>query len=409
MPYVSGYFTRTYNFFVTHTLCWNSVEGFMGYGLDNDWLPAGFSTIRYESLVANASGAANLLSGVCNMYSVTDLPVALSRAFGFSKYTVINLDWIGMERLHFAGYFYNQSNLLKRDCSEYAYWRPLSVSVKFVPQYSRPPSESVNSQCTKAHIPPVQTFLQTAGGTVNELGGPLSSSTWSTVPTSKVFSAAVTSGATAGTDITYSDSKLITRVWNSDARNLVGYIIPAEGDTADNLDQPNGIRQQYSGIFGTVGHMPNAEFLSSFRRSNYARAYLSFNKPTRFTYNYPRPDLAATFSRGGSTASGGAWYPNNPKQFYFSQAANNPFSNIIDVTRRGWLSATAETIGQFRTEATIGDYTANTNIVYSVHKYIPYQNAVLFIPGVDVETLTQRYNLQFSYRCQYGSKIYDYQ
>lgn len=387
----------------------NSVESFMGYGLDNDWLPAGFSVIPYESLVANAQGANNLLSGVCNMYSVVDLPIALARAFGFSKYTVINLDWLGMERLHFAGYFYNQSNLLKRDCSEYAYWRPVSVSVKFVPQYSRPSSQAVNSGYSQAHIPPVQTFLQTAGGTVDTLGGPLTSSTWSTVPASKVFSAAVTSGANAGTNITFSDSKLLNRVWNSDARNLVGYIIPAEGDTADNADTVNVIQQLMAGVFGTVGHMPTAEFLSSFRRSNYARAYLSFNKPTRFTYNYPRPDSAVTFNRGPVTASGGAYYVRNPKQFYFSLSPNNPYDAFFDVMRRGWLRAISEPIGQHRTEATIGNFNAATNIVYSIHKYLPIQRAVLFIPGVDVETLTQRYNIQFSYRCQYGSKIYDYQ
>lgn len=436
---------RTYNFLFTHLSVLSSTGQFPAISTDvntydGGWLPASFLNLDYDHLSVNASGFQHFWTSPLNMYSVSNISAVNARVFGCTKYTVIRLDWLGMLRCQFSGFFTEVTKQIQEDFQKYGYWRPGRITVKLIPKFGRPPSfqtapagytfqSSAPLYRTGAVNVPISagTILQRgANGNTNTAlygitGGVAGENGWMTDGTCTIVSGeksaalpqltAEAASSISGTVTTSSEANLYV---NHLARRLVGYLIPSGYDTVGNTGDSSAYAQMYSSILSSASQSPSIDWLSSFRNVGYKRQILSTRRSCKWSYKYSRYIGKVGLPYLGQTTSyNNVPYIQNPNLVVtrsYSEGSKTPYEIIHDPARLTWIRGDYMRFGVWRREdaghPALNDPSRLPMIVY-IPQYQPLDYCNVYIPGLDVADLFNLYDVRFSYTCKFSSRVFD--
>lgn len=421
---VGGSLVRSYKFYVTKELL-NRSDGTLGNVVqNNEWLPSILSIIDAGTLPQNVDG----WTGAGNMISVYGLDGIAQRALGYDNYTIINMSFPGLFWLQYLGFFNNQEELIHNDLLKYSYYKPRSISVKFIPRTRPPPSKNTffvpntvsQSQADRG------VYLSTAGDFKLRASGIISGT-----PTNTAWTAASGVASTGVNPLQFSNPDHIHlqpyganyyhlsgysthEIWDHDADSLIGYIIPAASQASVVNNSPLPAWWENGVLAHLKGNMPN-QFLSSFRKAPYSRSYISNTKPTTFIARFPDSENCAQFKHdpAGVTVYDTTNPPtvaHNNSMYDVQGAGPSPFSQTIPRSN-GFIPAQLGSYFFQRTWPAEEDQNP-IDARYNAQKisyplYMPYENFNLFIPGIDLTSLLNRFRIQFSYKLWYSGKSFD--
>lgn len=363
-----------------------------------------------------------LWTGAANFLTVTKIPELQSRILGFDEYTLIRLDWLGMLRLFGIGEYRNQARCLIDDCGNYAYYKPISITVELIPKLRRPPGKLTFVAPTSVTLPALKLFQGDSEGTsiggIIFLGhweilgwsGTIANGTALTLPQTNFLRGS--SVATIGTSL--------SSVYDPDAATRVGYIIPASGNTAADPTEHMSSQlyadywvEMYDSFFASAALVPNGDFTSAFRRAPYKRGRIVAGKKISFTFKMDSHRKAAgTPYPAVSTAPvdhEGVKYINDCYVLYNNHANNNPFDHYRDVRPDGWINANIQYWGIPRVNVANASPWATERFPFEapLHQFQPMEFAQVFIPGISVATIFRFFDIRFKYKCVYRSKEFD--
>lgn len=162
---IAGKLIRTYYFPVTAEQLKTNLGTFSNSTRYNNWDALRYNLMTWAEVTQN-DAYRYLWTGAANFLTITDLPEIQSKIFGFDKYTLIRLDWLGMFRLFALGEYANQSRCLIDDCADYAFYKPISVTVEFIPKYRRPPGKTTHVVPSLLTLPKIDLFQGTSAASV---------------------------------------------------------------------------------------------------------------------------------------------------------------------------------------------------------------------------------------------------
>ena len=311
---------RTYNFLFTHLHVTQSNGGFPAMSTDvttydGGWLPANFLNLDYDHLADTGEYSfQHFWSSPLNMYSVSNISSVNARVFGCTRYTVIRLDWLGMLRCQYSGFFTEVTKQIQEDFQKYGYWRPGRITVKLIPKYGRPPSyQSAPSSYSFTSSAPLYRTAAASVPVTNGLilqraengnstsfiagvtGGVAGENGWCIAPGTELFQATsnaalpqLTAEAASSISGTVTPSLTSNLYVNNLARRFVGYLIPSGYDTVGNTGDSSAYAQMYSSIFSSASQSPSLDWLSSFRNVGFKRQILSTRRSCKWSYKYSR-------------------------------------------------------------------------------------------------------------------------
>lgn len=360
--------------------------------------------------VSTINNTVHTWTGPGCMYSVTDIPVSIQRALGYSTYTIINLGWFDIFYLQACGYYPNQKRLIEYDLRNFSYYKPISVTCKLIPKYPRAASKISGYFPSAADLqiyqpPAITTGVQEpAGATVTNPN---------LAVTPQLSKLQITS--------TSYDS-----IWDDDSRNLVAYLIPLNGQGIPrNLDLDPRVIVANS-IFSSVERVPTNDFISSFRKAGYSRTTVSRSRPTRFVYKFTRNNISerlhipddSFYSRpasGSIPAIPRGMIPNRFWETIRWGNVTNGYSmfsrddQILESLKKNWIPADIRTIPIYRSGTVLGNQINDLGdyVESSMMDLMPIDSCSVFIPGIDTNALMTMFNVQFSFTCSYLGRTYD--
>lgn len=401
---IGGSLKRTYYFTISDIMV-TKANGTLGNGTRYpDWDPLRYNLIPWSDAISDAYRY--FFTGTANMYTIYDIPENVSKQFGFREYTVIRLDWPGMVRLFSLGHFANQQRCINEDCGKYSYYRPVSITVEFIPKYQRPLSKVTGFMPTSVTLPDIGLRQGTASSNVPGWHGVIESDTALTI--------GPTNFLRANSDASITNEPV--NIMDVDAMSRVGYIVPAIGDTAADLtaahsstDNASFWTQQYNSMFSTMNLVPTVDFLSSFKRAPYKRARIVPGKRVSFTYKLGLISDSGTFYPGSFNTHNDVRYINDCAYLYIAHSSNMPFDHIYDNVPDHWMRADVQVLGiprVYKDNADAWDATRSPFLA-CYHEYQPLQFANIFIPDMNLTTLWRFFNIRFKYKCIYRAKTFD--
>lgn len=438
---------RTYNFLFTKL---NALQSNNQYPpivtnntqYDGSWLPANFLAIDFAHLAdTGANSFEHFWSSPLNIYSVVNIDSNNARHYGCNKYTLIRLDWLGLIRCQFSGFFPEVTKQIIQDFQKYGYWRPGRITVKLIPKFGRPPSYqmapssytftsslpvyqtgSVNlnsyipkSRLKQVDLPNVET--ENIHGVTNQSVWGIPTGSHVDVPSHDItttlpqltaqaassFSGTITTG---GSTVTYT---------NKLAQRVVGYLIPSGYDTVSNTGESNAYVQMYQSVFSSASQAPGTEWTSSFRNVGYKRQLLSTRRSCKWSYKYSRYQgkVGVPFFGNTQTYEGDNLpYINNPWVVTrsYSGDTQTPYQTIHDSARLTWIRGDYVRAGIWRKEdaahPNLND-PARMPIMFCCPQYQPLDFCNVYIPGFDVSDIFNLYDIRFSYTCKFSSRVFD--
>lgn len=436
---------RTYNFLFTKLSALQSNGGYPGIvtdttQYDGSWLPANFLAIDFSHLTdTGANSFEHFWTSPLNLYSVVNIDSNNARHYGCNKYTVIRLDWLGLLRCQFSGFFPEVTRQLIIDFQKYGYWRPGRITVKLIPKYGRPPSYQLApaSYSFTSSLPayrtgatqltwPAASLFQSGppipGGSTNQISGSTENGAWTILPASKVNVSGnavnlpqLTAQATSSFSGTITTSGSTNMYTNRLAERVVGYLIPSGYDTASNTGQSNAYVQMYQSILSSASQAPNTEWTSSFRNVGYKRQLLSTRRSCKWSYKYSRYQgkVGVPFFGNTQTYEGDVLpYINNPWVMTrsYSGDTQTPYATIHDSARLTWIRGDYVRVGIWRKEdaahPNLND-PARMPTQMCCPQYQPLDFCNVFIPGFDASDIFNLYDIRFSYTCKFSSRVFD--
>lgn len=437
---------RTYNFYFTHLNVFQSNGNFPNTSVDTrtydgGWLPANFLDLDYSHLSDTGTYSfEHFWTSPMNMYGVSNITANHARMFGCTKYTVIRLDWLGLFRCQFSGFFPEISKQIMEDFQKYGYWRPGRITVKLIPKFGKPPSFTTapasysfqssaplyRTGSVRLTVPSTSLYQSgVPGGNTNVIyggtGGALGENVWSIQPGSKVNVSgnevvvpqltAEAASSINGTITTSSQSVFYT---NRLAQRVVGYLIPSGYDTVSNTGESTAYAQMYKSVFSTASQAPSMEWISSFRNVGYKRQLLSTRRSCKWSYKYSRyVGKVGVPYIGQTTSYDNVPYIQDPNVVItrsYSDTTQTPYAAIHDAARLTWIRGDYMKVGVWRRVDDAHPELNNENrlpIVTYFPQYQPLDYCTVYIPGFDVADIFNLYNIRFSYTCKFSSRVFD--
>lgn len=409
---IGGKLYRTYYFPVSISQLLKGDGTFSTSAYYVNWEPLRYNGMTIAELSADDTYE-HLWTGAANCVTVTGIPEINARLLGFSQYTVIRLDWMGMFRLFALGDYTNQIACLKQDCGNYSYYKPISITIELIPKFARPSAKTTFRAPDSVTLPTLNLVNEQAGATLPGWTGAIADGTVVSIPASNKIRGA--SDASVHTSISH--------YYDEDAESHVGYIIPATTNTTSRVtEQPQNqlyqtsLQQMYTSFLASVAQVPNSDFVSSVRRAPYKRGRIVAGKKISFTYKFDsRHELCGTYypaSPNDMVTWGEIKYFKDGSDVYKSPVYYGaPYDHFHDVRSDGWITADIQYYGVPRvglpSDPTTPYIDARMPIEAPLHQYQVPAFASVFIPGMSVTTLFRFFDLRFKYKCVYRSKTFD--